>query len=138
MSTYKGRRVFRNGPGWIVLFVMLTGLFAAGAFVTYRQNGWTWVSIGMAVATVVLGLGSIIETLVLRIELTDDALIATDLRGRRRYDVEAIDRIEEAKGCPPALLLKDGTSAKLPSVGNSVGNSVRSWLKHSESRSRSG
>lgn len=49
----------------------------------------------------ILGLGSIIESLVLRIELTDDALIATDLRGRRRYDIALIDRIEEAKGCPP-------------------------------------
>jgi hypothetical protein len=47
--------------------------------------------------------GSIIESLVLRIELTDDALIATDLRGRRRYDIATIDRIEEAKGDLPAM-----------------------------------
>ncbi len=117
-----------------MLFVGLTGLFAAGAFVTYRQNGWTWVSMGLTGATVILGLGSILESLVLRIELTEDALIATDLTGRKRYEIAAIDRIEEAKGCPPALLLKDGSWAKLPSVGDNVGNSVRSWLKHSQSR----
>ena len=126
--------MFRNGPGWVVFYLGLTGLFAAGAFFTYRESGWTWVSIGLGVATVILGLGSIIESLVLRIELTDEALIATDLRGRRRYDIAAIERIEEAKGCPPSLLLKDGTWARLPSVGDGVGNSVRSWLKHSESR----
>jgi hypothetical protein len=138
VSPYKGRRVFRNGPGWVVLYVALTGLFAAGALFTYRQNGWTWVSIGMTAATVILGPGSIIESLVLRIELTDDALVATDLRGSKRYDIAAIAGIEEAKGCPPALLFKDGSFVKLPSVGHSVGNSVRSWLKHSESRSRDG
>ena len=129
--------MFRNGPGVVMLFVGLTGLFAAGAFVTYRQNGWTWVSIGMTGATVIFGLGSIIESLILRIELTEDALIARDLTGSKRYDIAAIDRIEEAKGCPPALLLKDGTWVKLPSVGNNVGNSVRSWLRQSESRGRS-
>ena len=121
-----------------MLFVGLTGLFAAGAFVTHRQNGLTWVSIGLAGATVILGVGSIIESLILRIEITDDALIATDLTGRKRYDIAAIDRIEEAKGCPPAILLKDGSWVKLPSVGNNVGNSVRSWLKQSESRGRGG
>ena len=128
--------MFRNGPGVVMLFVGITGLFAAGAFVTHRQNGWTWVSIGMTGATVIFGLGSIIESLILRIELTDDALIATDLTGSKRYNIAAIDRIEEAKGCPPALLLKDGKWVKLPSVGNNVGNSVRSWLKQSESRGR--
>ena len=93
-------------------------------------------AIGLTGATVILGLGSIIETLVVRIELTDEALIATDLRGRRRYAREDIERVGEAKVSPPSLLLKVGTWVHLPSVGDSVGNSVRSWLKHSESRSR--
>jgi hypothetical protein len=128
--------VFRNGPGMVMLFIIVTCLFAAGAAVTYRQNGWSWVSIALTGSTVIFGLGSILESLVLRIELTEDALIATDLRGRRRYDIAEIDTIEEAKGCPPALLLKDGRSVKLPSVGYSVGNSVRSWLKQSVSRSK--
>jgi hypothetical protein len=87
----------------------------------------------MTAATLIIGPGSIIESLVLRIELTDEALIATDLRGRRRYDIATIGGIEEAKGCPPALLLKDGSFVKLPSVGDNVGNSVRSWLKQSKS-----
>ena len=106
---YKGGRVCRNGSGWVMLFVILTCLFAG-----------------------ILGLGSIIESLVLRIELTDDALIATDLLGRRRYARADIERVGEAKGSPPALLLKNGKWAQLPSVGDNVGNSVRSWLKHSD------
>ena len=106
-----------------------TALFATGAVMTYRARGWTWVSIFLAAATVVFGFGSIIETLVLRIELTDDAMIVTELRGRRRYAMADIERIEEAKGVPPALLLKDGRWVKLPSVGDNLGNAVRAWLK---------
>ena len=126
---YRGRRVFR--PGLVMLLIMIgcAALFATGALVTYRDRGWTWVSIGLAAGTVVLGVGGIIETLILRIELTDDAMIVTDLRGRRRYAMADIERIEEAKGVSPSLLLKDGRWVKLPSVGNNLGNSVRAWLK---------
>ena len=113
----------------LMIMVGCTALFATGAMMTYRDHGWTWVSIGLAAGTVMLGFGSIIETLILRIELTDDTMIVTDMRGRRRYAITDIDRIEEAKGVPPALLLKDGRWVKLPSVGNDLGNSVRAWLK---------
>ena len=112
-----------------LLFIIPTALFAAAAFFTYRERGWVWVSIGLACATVILGLGSILESLILRIELTQDTLIATDLRGRKRYALTEIDRVEEARGCPPALLLKNGRWVKLPSVGSNVGNSIRAWLK---------
>ena len=113
----------------LLIMVGCAALFAAGAVMTYRAGGWTWVSIGLAAATVVLGAGSIIETLILRIELTDDAIVVTDLTGRRRYAMADIERIAEAKGVPPALLLKDGRWVKLPSVGDNLGNSVRAWLK---------
>jgi len=113
----------------LLVFVALTGVFALGAWMTYRARGWHWVSIGMAGATVVLGLGSIIETLVLRIELTDDAMLVTELTGRKRYAKTDIDRIEEAKGTPSVLLLKNGKWVKLPSVGSDLGNSVRAWKK---------
>ena len=112
-----------------VIYVACTALFAAGALVTYREGGWTWVSIGLAAATVGLGLGSILESVILKIELTDDAMVVTDLRGRRRYEIAAIERIHEAKGVTPVLALKDGSSVKLPSVGSDLGNSVRAWLK---------
>ena len=128
-SVYKGRRVFKTGPGMIWVFVALTGLFALAAWMTYRDRGWHWVSIGLAGATVILGLGSIIESLVLRIELTDDAMVVTELTGRKRYAKTEIDRIGEAKGTPAALLLKNGRWVKLPSVGSDLGNSVRAWKK---------
>jgi hypothetical protein len=126
---YKGRRVFRPGPIIVLLVIGATVLFAAAAFAAYRHAGWTWVSIGLAAATVVLGFGGIVESLILRIELTDDAMLVTELKGRKRYGIADIERIEEAKGCPPAILLKGGSWVKLPSVGSDLGNSVRAWLR---------
>ena len=134
MSGYQGRRVFRPSPGFVLLYVGITALFAAGALSTYRARGWTWVSAGMLFATVVLGVGSIIESLVLRIELTDDAMVVTRLTGRTRYPIGDIEKIEESKGGPPAIRLKTGEWVKLPSVASSLGNSVRAWLKASERR----
>lgn len=45
---HSGRRVFRWGPGWIVFFAALTAIFVAGAYMTYQQRGWTWVSVDLA------------------------------------------------------------------------------------------
>jgi hypothetical protein len=109
--------------------VVLASVFAVISWATYRQAGWTWVSIGMVFATVFVGLGGIVEGLILRIELADDAMIVTDLRGRRRYPMADIERISEEKGGPPAIRLRSGQWVKLPSVGSSLGNSVRAWLK---------
>lgn len=117
------------GPGMSLLFVGLTALFALGAWMTHRTDGWGWVSIGLACATVVFGFGSIVESLVLRIELADDAMVVTELTGRKRYLKADIDSVQEAKGVSPTLLLKDGRWVKLPAVGSSLGNSVRAWLK---------
>ena len=114
----------------MVLFVTLTVVFAGIAVLAYRQQGWNWVSIGMTFSAVIIGLGSILESFILRIELADDALIVTDWRGRRRYAREEIERVEEPKASPAAIRLRSGAWVKLPSVGSSVGNSIRAWLKH--------
>lgn len=111
------------------IMIALTVGFAAGALFTYRTAGWTWVSVAFVLMTLVFGVGSVIESLVLRIELTDDAVVVTRLTGKQRIPRESIQRVEEAKGVPPALLLRGGQWVKLPSVGSYVGNSIRSWLK---------
>ena len=130
MGAYRGRRVFRAGPGAILVIVLSTMLIASGAVMTYRDRGWNWVSVGLACATV-LGLAGILEAFVLRVQLTDEALFVTDLRGRRSYAVTDIAGVEEAKGIPTILLLSDGRLVRLPPVGSSLGNSIRAWLKHS-------
>jgi hypothetical protein len=113
----------------VALLVGLAALLAAGAVFTYLDRGWDVVSIGLASAAAVLGLGSILACFRLRIELTDESLVVTDLSGVRRYRAEDIERVEEAKGVPPVLLLKNGKWVKLPSVASDLGNSVRAWLK---------
>lgn len=127
---YNGRRVFGLGWGMTVTLVGVTLLFAAVAYGAYQSKGWTWVSIGMAVAAAVCGAGGIVESLVVRIELTDEAMIVTDLTGRKRFAIGDIERISEEKGGPPAIRLTNGRWVKLPSVSSSLGNSVRAWLKH--------
>jgi hypothetical protein len=96
---------------------------------TYRLRGWSWVSIGLTLGSI-MGLAGVIETLALKISLTDDAMLVTDYRGRRRYAMADIARVEEAKGVPTAILLKDGRWVKLPAVGSDLGNSIRAWLRH--------
>ena len=113
----------------LLVFVALTAFFALGAWMTYRERGWELVSIGLAGATALLGFGSIIESLVLRIELTDDAMLVTELTGRKSYAKAAIDRVAEAKGTPAVLLLRNGQRVRLPLVGSDLGNSVRAWKK---------
>jgi hypothetical protein len=104
-------------------------LFAAGAAMTYRERGWNWVSATLACMTV-LSVGGIVETLVFRVRLTDDALLVTDLRGRRSYPVADIVGVGEGKGVPTSIRLADGRWVHLPPVGSSLGNSIRAWLKH--------
>jgi hypothetical protein len=97
---------------------------------TFRERGWSWVSVGLAGMTV-LSVAAIVEAVVSRVQLTDEALLVTDLRGRRAYPVTNIAGVEEAKGVPTTLILSDGRGVKLPPVGSSLGNSIRAWLKHS-------
>jgi hypothetical protein len=127
-GTYRGRRIFRAGPIMFVIIVVVTAIPLAGAIMTYRDRGWTSVSVGLTCA-VVLGLGAIVENLVLRVELADDAMLVTELLGRRRYPIGEIADVREAKGVPTVLILADGQVVKLPGVGANLGNSIRAWLK---------
>ena len=108
--------------------VVVASLFAAAAYTTYRSAGFNWITIGLLIAFVI-GVVGIVESLLLRIRLTDVEMIVTDLRGTHRYLRNDIDRIEEARGSSPAIKLKDGRWVKLPSIARNLGNSVRAWLK---------
>jgi hypothetical protein len=128
MSRYQGRRDFRPGRAFTIGVVLSAALFATGAVMTYRDRGWHWVSIGLMCATAV-GLGGIIEAFVLRVRLTEEALLVTDLRGRKQYLSTEIAGVSEEKGAPTSIRLVDGRWVRLPSVGSSMGNSIRAWLK---------
>ena len=126
---YNGRRAFKHGRAMPIVVLAVTALFAAATYGAYTYRGWTWVSVSMALATLILGPGAIIESVIARVELTDDTLVATDLRGRRRYARVDIEKVEETRGAPTAIKLKSGPWVKLPSVGSDMGNSIRAWLK---------
>lgn len=126
---YQGRREFRAGGGAISATLLTTLVFAVGAVTTYRLRGWYWVSIVLTCG-LVLALAGVIESFALKVQLTDEAMFVTDYRGRRRYPLTDIVRVEQAKGVPTAILLKDGRWVKLPAVGSDLGNSIRAWLKH--------
>jgi hypothetical protein len=126
---YQGRREFRYGRGIVLLSVAAAILFIGLAVWTYRTAGWTWMSLG-AFGLAALGIAGVAEILVTRIELTDDALVITGLRGTRHYARTGIKRVEEARGVSPAVLLEDGRWVQLPPVGSSIGNSIRAWLKN--------
>lgn len=125
---YQGRREFRYGRGIVLLSVASTILFLALAVWIYRTEGWTWLSVG-ALGLTFLGVVSIAEVLVTRIELTDDALVITSLGRRRRFALAEIERVEQLRGVSPAILLKDGRWVRLPAVGSRLANSIRAWLK---------
>jgi hypothetical protein len=129
MVAYQGRREFRAGGGAIIATVLTALVFAAGAVMTYRLQGWYWVSVVLTCG-MVLALAGVIETFVLKVQLTDEAMLVTDYRGRRRFPLTDIVRVEQAKGVPTAILLKDGRWVKRPAVGSDLGNSIRAWLKH--------
>jgi hypothetical protein len=114
----------------LIVCVVVTIIFAAGAVMTYRQGGWSWVSIALACGAA-FSVAGIIEALLFRVQLTDDALVVTDLRGRRRYPKSEITGVEEGKGIPTYIILANGRGVALPPVGSSIGNSLRAWLKHS-------
>jgi hypothetical protein len=127
--SYEGRTVFTRGA-LVVGIVAIAGLlFASGTVVTYYQRGWDWLSVGFGLATVVLGLGGLVEAAIERVELTPGTLVVRRLWGVRRYDVHDIQRVEEAKGGPPAVLLTNGGWINLPDVGPHFGNSMRAWLR---------
>jgi hypothetical protein len=130
MVAYRGRRDFRSGSAMVIIIVVVTLIFAAGAVMMYRQSGWSWVSIGLACGTA-FSVAGIVETLLFRVQLTDDALVITDLRGRRRYPKSDITGVEEGKGVPTYIILANGRGVALPPVGSSIGNSIRAWLRHS-------
>jgi hypothetical protein len=134
---YEGRTVFKRGDAVLAMVAGATLLFIVGALMTYRHSGWTWVSIGLTLAAIVFGGGGMVETVVERVELTPDALVIRRLWGTRRIPIEQIERVEEAKGVPPAVRLRDGQWLKLPEVGGNFGNSARAWLRARELSHRS-
>lgn len=126
---YGGRRVFRVHPLAIWIVVASIALFAAGAvymFLYGKSPLTTWGLAGMTV----LGVVGLVDWLVTRVDLLDDAIVVRTLWSRRSYPRAEIEGAAEAKGVSAALVLTGGRFAKMPeNIGPGFGNSVRAWLK---------
>ena len=129
MARYSGRRVFRASPGALFGLALVAVLFASGAAYMFLQGGSPLTAWGLGAMTV-LALVGLLDWLVTRVELREDAVLVRTLWSRRRYPREEVAGVEEAKGVAPALKLAGGGWAKIPEViGGGFGNSVRAWLK---------
>lgn len=122
-----GNRVFRS-PRWYVAFVAAAALlFAAGTWYTYATRGLHLLTLGSLGLTVV-GVVGIIEVVVDRVVLTDDALHVVRIWSRRSYAKSEITNVTQLKGTAVTLKLTDGRWAELPTVAVHP-NTIRAWLR---------
>lgn len=133
MSPYEGRRSFRTTRAQLAATIAAELLFVSGAVYTFRTGGLSVTSAVLALLALV-GLAGVLEALVRRVELTDDALLVRDLLRRRRIPREEIAGVEEARGVPTVLVLRTGPAMKLPDVGHAIGTSIRAWLRAGRAR----
>jgi hypothetical protein len=127
MSDQAGGRVFRS-PRWYVMLVGVAAvLFAVGAWYTYSSRGLHLWTLG-AVAMAIVGVVAVIEVIVDRVVLTDNAVHIIRIWSRRRYEKSQIVSVTQMKGTPVSLKLADGSWAHLPSVAVHP-NTIRAWLR---------
>jgi hypothetical protein len=123
------RDVFRTTAGlrWAIvgvtmLFVVVMGM----SFVTGPPTMFYG-----SVALTVFGVLGIVETIVTRIELHDDRIVAVAFFTRRTFLRDQITSVTWAKGSPVSLQLNGTTWAHLPNTGHSsqkVVGAIRAWM----------
>jgi hypothetical protein len=129
MSAEQGNRVFRS-PRWYVAFVAVAALlFASGTWYTYSTRGLHWMTVA-SIAMTIVGVLGVIEVVVDRVVITDDALHVIRIWSRRRYPRTEIVSVTQLKGTSVNLKLADGSWAQLPSVAVHP-NTIRAWLRAS-------
>jgi len=105
-------------------------LFAAGAFVSYRALGLSWVTV-VFVGLVALGIAGILDALTQRIELHDDRLVIVRNLRRREYPRAMFVKAQWSKGVPVSLQTAAGEWVHLPGVGASsqgLVNTLPAWI----------
>ena len=128
MGAHGGLRRFAPPRGMLVAVLLCEALALVGAVATVMAGGLTTTSAVLLLCAAV-GAGGVAETLVRRVELEEDAIRVVDLFSRRRIRRAEIAGVEEARGCPTTLVLRDGSAWALPDVAPRPGNSIRAWLR---------
>jgi hypothetical protein len=124
-------RVFRASPLYLAYLGLQAALLGGATWLLWRQGGWDWLTITLALVTVVIGGGGLAEAWRTRIDLRDDALVITTLWGIRHIARRDIATVRAERGSPPAVQLTDGSWVRLPSLGKQVARAVGAWLTSS-------
>jgi hypothetical protein len=106
-------RVLRPTPWLWSLAVIATLVFIAGFVSSYRQSGWTWVSLSFG-GMVLIGCVAVVELATARVALSDDALEIRSLWLRRRYPVTDIVSVTWETGAGVSVRLSSGAWARVP------------------------
>jgi hypothetical protein len=123
------RDVFRTTATLRWVIVGVTMLFVAFLGISFVSGAPT-LFYGF-VALTVFGVLGIIETILTRVELHDNHIVAIGLFTRRTYPRDQITSVSWAKGSPVSLKLNGTTWAHLPNTGHSsqkVVGAIRAWL----------
>jgi len=129
------RDVFRTTAALRWVIVGVTMLFAVLLAVSFFTGAPT-VFYGF-VALTVFGVLGIVETIVTRVELHDDHIVAVAFFTRRTYPRDEITSVTWAKGSPVSLRIKGTTWAHLPNTGHSsqkLVGAIRAWLNEDGSQ----
>jgi len=106
-------------------------LFLAVAYLSYRFNGLSWVTVTLLVL-VPIGIAGAADTLTQRIELHREHIVVVRNLRRREYPRHMFVKAQWGKGVPVSLQSTSGQWIHLPGVeGTSQGlvNTLRAWLK---------
>lgn len=123
------RDVFRTTAALRFVIVGVTMLFVALTAIAFAVGRPT-VFYGF-VALSVFGVLGIVETIVTRVELHDDHIVAVAFFTRRTYPRDEITSVTWAKGSPVSLQIKGTSWAHLPNMGHSsqkIVGAIRAWL----------
>lgn len=128
---YGGRTSFHVVP-WVRISILTiaSGSIAAAAYF-YSQEGLSWIS-AFFIGFSILGLAGVVESFSMYILLEERQIRFRETFRKTVIPKTDIVRVTWEAGCGVSLLLRDGTWAKVPDLGqNSQGltNSIRSWLR---------
>jgi hypothetical protein len=129
---YSGEvRMFR-APRWVVVAAMLSAvLFLAVAYLSYRFNRLSWVTVSLLVL-VPIGIAGAADALTQRIEVHREHIVVVRNLRRREYPRSMFVKVQWGKGVPVSLQSSSGQWIHLPGVGSTAQglvNVLRAWLK---------
>ena len=124
-------RTFRppHAVKWVALVAAV--IFLAVTVLSFRVNGWSWVTIVLA-GIVPLGVAGFLDTMTQRVELHPEHLVVVRNLMKASYPRNGFTRVTWAKGVPVSLQLTSGKWVQLPGVGTSsqgLVNTLRAWIR---------